>query len=69
MYKDDAENRQQAAQSSRALDKILLNIEKEEDLTEDTGVIPAKYPPKVTLENSSQLQSARVWVNYAYFVF
>ena len=55
MYKDDAENRQWAAQSSRALDKILLNIEKEEDLTEGTGVIPAKYPPKVTLENSSQL--------------
>ena len=31
----------------------LPNIEKEEDLTESTGVVPAKYPPKVKLENSS----------------
>ena len=33
----------------------LPNTEKEEDLTESTGVVPAKYPPKVKLENSSQL--------------
>ena len=33
----------------------LPNTEKEEDLTESTGVILAKYPPKVKLENSSQL--------------
>ena len=31
----------------------LPNTEK--DLTESTGVVPAKYPPKVKLENSSQL--------------
>ena len=33
----------------------LHNTEKEEDLTESTVVIPAKYPLKVKLENSSQL--------------
>ena len=33
----------------------LPNTEKEEDLTESTGVVPAKYSPKVKLENSSQL--------------
>ena len=33
----------------------LPNIEKEEDLTESIGVVPAKYSPKVKLENSSQL--------------
>ena len=33
----------------------LPNIEKEEDLTKSTGVVLAKYPPKVKLENSSQL--------------
>ena len=27
----------------------------EEDLIESTGVVPAKYSPKVKLENSSQL--------------
>ena len=31
------------------------NTEKEEDLTENTGVVPAKYPPNVKLENSLQL--------------
>ena len=33
----------------------LPNTEKEEDLTESSGVILAKYPQKVKLENSSQL--------------
>ena len=33
----------------------LHNTKKEEDLTESTGVVPAKYLPKVKLENSSQL--------------
>ena len=33
----------------------LPNTEKEEDLTESTGIILAKYPPKVKLENSSQI--------------
>ena len=33
----------------------LHNIEKEEDLTESTGVVPAKYLLKDKLENSSQL--------------
>ena len=33
----------------------LPNTEKEEDLTESTGVVQAKYPPKIKLENSSQL--------------
>ena len=52
---NDAENHQLAAQFSRALDKILHNTKKEEDLTESTDVVPAKYPPNVKLENSSQL--------------
>ena len=29
----------------------LHNKEEEEDLTESTGVVLAKYPPKVKLEN------------------
>ena len=33
----------------------LPNTEKKEDLTKSTGVVPAKYPPKVKLENSLQL--------------
>ena len=33
----------------------LHNTEKEKDLTKSTGIVPAKYPPKVKLENSSQL--------------
>ena len=44
----------------------LHNTEKEEDLTKSTNVVPAKYLPKVELENFSQLYSARVGVNYAY---
>ena len=44
----------------------LPNTEKEEYLTESTGVVPAKYPPKVKLENSSLLYSARARVNYVY---
>ena len=43
----------------------LHNTEKEENLTESTGVVSTKYPPNVKLENSSQLQSARAGVNYA----
>ena len=33
----------------------LHNTEKEEDRTENTGVVPTKYLPKVKLENSLQL--------------
>ena len=33
----------------------LPNTKKEENLTESIGVVPVKYPPKVKLENSSQL--------------
>ena len=33
----------------------MPNIEKEEDLTESIGVVLAKYPPKVKLEDFSQL--------------
>ena len=33
----------------------LHNIEREEDLTKRTGVVPARYPSKVKLENFSQL--------------
>ena len=33
----------------------LPNTEKEEALTKSTGVVLAKYLPKVKLENSSQL--------------
>ena len=47
----------------------LHNIEKEEDLTESTSVVLTKYPSKVKLENSSQLQGTRTGVNYVYLVF
>ena len=33
----------------------LPNTEKEMDFTESISVVSAKYPPKVKLENSSQL--------------
>ena len=33
----------------------LHNTEREKDLTESTGVVPARYAPKVKLENFSQL--------------
>ena len=29
----------------------LHNTEKEEDFIESTSVVPAKYPPKIKLEN------------------
>ena len=44
---DDAENHQLVTR------RHLRNIEKEVDLTKSTGVVSAKYPPKVKLENSS----------------
>ena len=40
----------------------LPNTEKEEDLTESTGVAPAKDPPKVKLEESSN--NAREYKHY-----
>ena len=42
-------NHQYATQSSRAPNKNLHNT-KAEDLKRSTGVVPAKYPPKVKLE-------------------
>ena len=51
---DDVENRQWATRSPHALGQDLHNKEEEEekeeeeqDLTESTGVVPAKYPPKM----------------------
>ena len=35
--------------------KQHLHNKEKEDLTESTGVVPAKYPPKVKLELFSQL--------------
>ena len=40
----------------------LPNTEKEEDLTKSTSVIPAKDPPKVKLEESSN--NAREYKHY-----
>ena len=46
---DNAKNCQWATWSSRALDNLRNKNKK--DLVESTGVVPAKYPPKVKLEN------------------
>ena len=48
---DDAEKITSEAYESNTLDTRLPNTEK--DLTESTGVVPAKDPPKVKLEESS----------------
>ena len=45
--------------------KQYLHHTKREDLTESTGVMPAKYPPKVKLELLITLE-CQSWVNYAY---
>ena len=39
----------------------LHNTEKEEDLTESTGVVPAKYPLKVKLENFCTTLEYQSW--------
>ena len=39
--------------------KLPAQRKERKDLTESTGVVPAKYPPKVKLDLFSQLQSAR----------
>ena len=36
------------------------------DLTESTGVVPAKYPPKIKLERISTTLECQSWENYAY---
>ena len=43
----------------------LQNINKE-DLAKSTGVVPAKYPPKVKLERISTTLECQSWENYAY---
>ena len=51
---DDAEKITNRSHSTRTL-KVDLHNKIKEDLTENTGVIPAKYSPKVKLELFSQL--------------
>ena len=48
---DDAEKITSKPHGSNTLDTRPANIEK--DLTESTGVVPAKDPPKVKSEESS----------------
>ena len=54
LISDDAEKITNRSHSTRAL-KVDLHNKIIEDLTESTGVMPAKYPPKVKLELFSQL--------------
>ena len=51
---DDAEMITNRSRSTRTL-KVDLQNKITEDLTESTGVVSAKYPPKVKLELFSQL--------------
>ena len=47
----------------------LYNTEIEEDLTESTDVVLAKYLPNVKLENFFTTLESRTRVNYAYLVY
>ena len=52
---DDAVNLTSEKHNPNAQMNHLQKEEDKKDLAEDTGVIPAKYPPKVKLEIFSQL--------------
>ena len=54
MLLDDAEKVTNRSHNTRTL-KVDLHNKIIEDLIESTGVVPAKYPPKVMLELFSQL--------------
>ena len=54
MILDDAEMITNRSRNTRTL-KVDLHNKIIEYLTESTGVVPAKYPPKVKLELFSQL--------------
>ena len=46
--------------------KRNLRNRNKEDLAKSTGVVPAKYPPKVKLERISTILECQNWENYAY---
>ena len=46
--------------------KRNLRNRNKEYLAESTGVVPAKYPPKVKLERISTILECQNWENYAY---
>ena len=46
-----------------------LRNRNKEDLAESTGVVLAKYPPKVKLERISTTLEYQNWENYAYLDF
>ena len=52
---DDAENLTSELHNACTLETTPAQ-QKGEDLTESTGVVPAKYPPKVKLELLSTLE-------------
>ena len=52
--RDDVEKITSKSHSLRTIE-IASTQQKEEDLTKSTGVVLAKYPPKVKLELFSQL--------------
>ena len=54
MDSDDAEKITNKSHSTRVLE-VAPAQQKRGDPTESTGVVPAKYPPKVKLELFSQL--------------
>ena len=44
----------------------MLRNRNKEDFAKSTGVVPAKYPPKVKLERISITLECQSWENYAY---
>ena len=55
IFNDDAE-KSPVSHTVFALSKQHLRNKKREDLTESTGVVPAKFPPKVKLEFLTTLE-------------
>ena len=55
VYIDEAVNLTSELHNPNAQVNHLRKKEKEKDLAESTGVVPAEYPPKVKLELFSQL--------------
>ena len=63
---DDAENHQWVTRFSRARNNTC--IINREDLTESTGVVSAKYPPKVKLEFLTTLECQSGSIKHTYFL-
>ena len=53
---DDAWKITSEVHGKHAIQRHLRNTKKKEDLTESSGVVPAKYPPNVKLELLTTLE-------------